>query len=107
MGSCHERVGLTCHCLGEKSLSCSRRTNQQCAFWNLAAKIGVALRTLEEVDNLGNFGLGLGKTCHVFKRDLGLVVLVEKLGFRFANAEYASTAATTGHASCHPEPEED
>ena len=100
-------VGLASHSLGEQCLAGSRRSHEQSALGNFSSQIGVSLWILEEVNNLGNLGLGLGKTCHVGKGHLGLVVLVKELRLRLAHAEDASTRATASHAPRHPEPEDD
>ena len=100
-------IGLTGNSLCQQSLTSSRRSHKQSSLRDFSTQVGVALRVLEEVNNLSDLGFSLGKTSNVFERHLGIIILVEQFSFRLTNAEYTSTACPASHATRHPEPEQD
>ena len=69
----------------QQRLAGAGRTDQQRAFWNLAAEALELVRILQEVDDLDQIVLGLFDASHIFKRDLA-VALGQQLGLGFAEA---------------------
>ena len=57
----------------QKRLARARRSNQKCAFWNLAAKPLELVRVLEEVNDFHQVFLGLVDAGHVFKGHAALL----------------------------------
>ena len=60
---------------GEQRLARAGAAGEQHAARDPAAELAVAIRVLEEVDDLGQLGLGLVDAGHVLERDLGLGAL--------------------------------
>ena len=100
-------VGLAGDCLGQQSLTRSRRPHEQSAFGNLTAQLGVVLGILEEVDNLGNLHFGLGQACNILEGHLVVVILVKEFRLGLADIEDATTATGATHATIHEEIEGD
>ena len=65
------------------------------------------LGILEEVHNLGNLDLSLGKACHILEGHLAVVILVKEARLGLADAEDSSTGTTGTHAPVQQRQEQD
>ena len=100
-------VSLAGNGLSQHRLTCSRRTNQQCALGNLTAQLAVFLRVAQKIDDLHNLLLGLLHTRHVLERHAVFVVLlVVDLSASLAHVHHVAATAATCRTH-HKDPETD
>ena len=83
---------LSSHSLGKQRLTRSRRTDKKGSLGYLAAKVGIFLRVLQEVNYLLHLLLGSLLPCHVLERDAERVALLQHLCLGTAYAEDAHSA---------------
>ena len=70
---------LTGYGFRQQSLTCSRRSYEQCALRNLSAQVRILLRRLEEGYDFFQFFLGPIQSCDISEVDLGAFALFEQL----------------------------
>ena len=87
--------GLSCSSLGKQGLTSTRRTRQYSAPRDLSTELLIFLRRLEELDKLHDLLFRLIHTRNIRKLGLDVCLLVEHLGARLADAEYASGSTAT------------
>ena len=85
---------------GQKSLTGTRRADEQHTARNTTAQSLIAARILEVVHNFGHFFFGFIAACNIGKSDI-VIRAVEHSGFRFAEAE--STALSAALHLAHEE----
>ena len=93
-------LSLTCHGLGQQGFSCSRRTDQQCAFWNFTTQGCILFGEFKEIYDFHHFLFCFIQSGHIGKCDVNLRALVKQLCFGFTNIENTS-ATGTGSAATH------
>ena len=89
-------MSLTCYCLGEKSLTGTRRSYKQCALRQLGTDLNIFTRIVKKFHNLLQGLLGLILTCHILKGDPGLLLHIG-LSAALSNSHYST--ATLIHAA--------
>ena len=85
-------IGLASDCFGEERLACARGADHEHAFGDLAAETLKLLWIPEELDEFGDFLLGLFNASHIFEGDL-VAVLGEHFGPAFAKAHGSATCS--------------
>ena len=78
-------TGLSCHCLGEQRLACSRRAYQQSTLRYLTSQVSIFLRITEKLHNLLYLLFGSCQSCHVLERHIHTIVLIEHLCLRLSD----------------------
>ena len=84
---------LAGHGFGEQRLARARRAHQQHPFGDAGADGGVALGGLEEIDDLGELGLGLIHASHIGEGDPRFLIGHVHLGLALGEAQGALGAA--------------
>ena len=95
---------LTCHCLCQKGLTCSRRTYQKGTFGKLGSNSSILARIVKKIHNLLQRLLRFILTCHIFKSDSCLLLDVG-LRTAFAHSHHAAAFVHPAHKQ-HQKPEQ-
>ena len=100
-------IGLARDGLGQEGLAAAGFADEEHAAGDAAAQTSELLGVLEELDDLGDFFLGLFNARHIGERD-ARHFLVERAVARLAEvAQHAPAASRTAHRAAHQEVDED
>ena len=99
-------IGLAGDGLGEECLAAAGLSCEEDASGDAAAQACESLGVLEELDDLGDFGLGFFDACDILEGDAGHLLghgLVSRLA---EGSDHARSTPGGAHASCEHEPDE-